>query len=221
MSVAVIVLGAGGHARVVIDALQRAGVEIAGLCAPELPKGMVGPLGVTSLGNDGALSALDPAAYLLANGIGSTGRSDIRDRLFDEYSRDGWRFATVIHPSAIIGGDCSVHEGAQIMAGAVVQSGCVIGRNTIVNTASSLDHDCRIGDYSHVAPGAVLCGAVCVGERSHIGTGAVVIQGVSIGSEVLIGAGATICRDVITGDRVPAGAVVRRKQAPHPGRDGQ
>ena len=202
----VIVLGAGGHARVVIDGLRRAGFSVAGICAPELKPGQPGPLGVTVLGNDDALARMDKHSHLLANGIGSVGDVTIRRTVFERMTADGWRFATLIHPAATVGDQCNLAEGAQIMAGAVLQCGVHVGRNTIVNSSASIDHDCRIGDHVHVAPGAVLSGNVSVGARSHLGTGAIVIHGNSIGDDVLIGAGAVVTRAVASGTRVTAGA---------------
>lgn len=202
----VIVLGAGGHARVVIDGLRRAGFLVIGACAPELAAGRTGPLGVPALGRDDALENYDRSTLLLANGVGSTGTPELRQRVFEVKVAQGWSFVVLVHPAAVTAGNCELGDGAQIMAGAVLQSGARIGRNTIVNTSASVDHDCAIGDHVHIAPGAVLSGDVTVGTGSHIGTGAVVTQGVVIGDDVLIGAGATITRAVASGDRIKAGA---------------
>jgi sugar O-acyltransferase (sialic acid O-acetyltransferase NeuD family) len=203
----VIVLGAGGHARVVIDALRRAGFAVAGVCAPELSAGQPGPLGAPALGGDGALDGVDRARYLLANGIGSIGAPAVRQKVFETRKADGWRFVTLVHPAAVVGEDCALGEGAQVMAGAVLQPGVRLGRNTIVNTRAAVDHDCRLGDHVHVAPGVVLSGGVTVGSRSHLGTGAVVIQDIAIGDDVLVGAGAVVIRPVADGTRVKAGAL--------------
>ncbi len=200
----VIILGAGGHARVVIDALRRAGHGVAGVCGPELTQGQTGPLGVPAIGDEAALAKLDSGKYLLANGIGSVGKIDVRKAAFEHWTLLGWRFATVTHPSAVVGSDCVLADGAQIMAGAVLQPGVHVGRNTIINTSASVDHDCRIGDHVHIAPGVVLSGDVVVGVGSHLGTGAVVIQGVSIGAGCLIGAGAVVTKVIAPGGHVKA-----------------
>lgn len=212
----VIVLGAGGHARVVIDGLRRAGFSVIGVCAPELEAGQTGPLGVPALGNDSVLAGINRDTHLLANGIGSTGKTETRQRIFDTNSSHGWRFVTLLHPTAVVGADCELGEGAQIMAGAVLQCGVRVGRNAIVNTSASVDHDCRLGDHVHVAPGAILSGTVTVGARSHLGAGAVVIQGISIGEDVIVSAGAIVTRPVASGTRVKAGAVnVSREESDH------
>jgi len=88
------------------------------------------------------------------------------------------------------------------MAGAVVQAGCVIGSNTIINTRASVDHDSKIGAHVHVAPGVVLSGGVTIYDEAHLGTGAVVIQGVTIGRASVVGAGAVVIRDVSDGAKV-------------------
>lgn len=203
----VIVLGAGGHARVVIDGLRRAGFSVIGVCAPELIPGQTGPLGVPSLGNDDILADFNRATHLLANGLGSTGKPELRHRVFETRTTEGWRFVTLVHPTAVVSGDCEFGEGVQIMAGAVLQSGARIGHNTIVNTSASVDHDCQLGDHVHIAPGVILSGNVNVGARSHLGAGAVVIQGITIGEDVVVGAGAVVTRPIASGARVKAGAV--------------
>ena len=134
--------------------------------------------------------------YRLANGVGSIG-DGTRRRVFERMKAAGYAFAHVEHPAATIAlAGVSLGEGAQIMAGAVVQPGVCIGADAIVNTRAAIDHDCVIGDHAHIAPGAVLCGEVVVGDDTHIGAGAVLIQGRRIGTGCLIGAGATVLRDV-------------------------
>jgi sugar O-acyltransferase (sialic acid O-acetyltransferase NeuD family) len=205
MPAPVIVIGAGGHARVLIDALQRAGVKIIGVCAPELQAGKTGPLGVTAIGGESALAHFDRASHELVNGVGSVGNPESRVLVFERQRAEGWRFATLVHPAATVGAGCKLAEGVQVMAGAVVQPSCHIGVNAIVNSSASIDHDSRLGDHVHVAPGAVLCGNVVVGARTHVGSGAVLIHGITIGDDVLIGAGAVITRSVANGEHVPSG----------------
>lgn len=201
----VIVLGAGGHAKVLIDGLRRAGHAVAGVCAPELAPGDAGPLGVPAIGGEAELARLDRSQHLLANGLGSVGKTDLRREVFERWNAAGWRFATLVHPSATVGEACQLAEGVQIMAGAVLQCAVQVGKNTIINTSASIDHDCRIGEHVHIAPGVVLSGNVTVGSRSHLGTGAVVIQGVSIGEDALVGAGAVVTRAIAAGQHVKAG----------------
>lgn len=195
----IILIGGGGHARVLIDALRLVGATIIGLCDPALPPSGTGPLGVPVLGDEEALARHSPESVLLVNAIGSVQSTARRRERFQALSARGYRFATVRHPSVIMGADVELGEGAQLMAGVVVQSGARIGINVLLNTRASVDHDCQIGDHVHIAPGATLSGGVTIGESTHVGAGAVVIQGVRIGKGCLIGAGAVALKDVPDG----------------------
>lgn len=198
----VIVIGSGGHAKVVIEALRQSGIPVLGRTDADPGKANATLSGVPFLGNDDALQDHDPAQVMLANGVGSTGNAAARITVFERCRERGFRFVRVIHPTAIIAGDVEVGEGTQIMAGAIIQPGCHIGNNVVINTGARVDHDCDIGDHVHVAPGAVLCGEVTVGARSHVGAGAVVIQGMTVGDGCLIAAGAAVTRPVANGARV-------------------
>ena len=199
MSRPVIVLGGGGHAKVVIDTLLAGGATVTGLCDPALSPGDKGPLGIPVLGGDDALDAHPPADFVLANGIGSTGSTKLRRQVFERAKANGYAFATVVHPSASVARDVTLAEGAQVMAGAVVQPGAVLERNCLVNTGASVDHDCVIGAHAHVAPGVTLCGGVWIGPGTHLGTGACVIQGIRIGGERLVVAGSVVVADLPDG----------------------
>jgi UDP-perosamine 4-acetyltransferase len=198
----VIVIGGGGHARVVMDALRLSGVSVLGICDPALPRGSAGPFGIAVLGDDAAVAAYAPAQVDLVNGVGSTQSTEARRQVFETFSRRGYRFAAVVHPAAIVAGDVTLDEGAQIMAGAIIQSGTAVGRDVIVNTGARIDHDCRIGDHVHIAPGATLSGGVVVGAGTHIGVAAAVIQSVTLGHNCLIGAGTVVTRDVADDTRL-------------------
>lgn len=191
-----IIIGAGGHAKVLIEALLLSRTQVAGILDPNPETHGKRVLGVPVIGNDDVLFRYDPAEVRCVNGIGSVRVPRHRCEVFLRLLGKGYSFVSVIHPSAVIASDAVIGEGAQIMAGVVIQPGCVIGRNTIINTRASVDHDCVIGDHAHIAPGVTLSGEVRIGEGAHIGTAATVIQGVQIGSNSLIGAGALVIRDV-------------------------
>jgi UDP-perosamine 4-acetyltransferase len=205
MTKPVVILGGGGHARVVIDALRCAGHVIAGVIDPKADVAQSLPKGVTWLGKD--LSQVKAGEVEVAIGIGSLEASaqNARVRLFGEAKAGGFEVITVKHPSAIVANDVALGEGSQIMAGAILQTGVRTGINCIVNTGASIDHDCRIGDHVHIAPRAVLSGTVDVGTGCHLGTGAVVIQNIRIGDWAMIAAGAVITSDVQPGARVAPG----------------
>jgi len=202
MSLPIIVLGAGGHAKVLIDALLASSALIAGIVDPDPTLVGTTILGVPLLGGDDVVSEFPNSEIQLVNGLGSVGLPVKRQQLFERFKGLGYDFATVIHPSAVVGSDVVLAEGAQVMAGAVIQPGCRIGINSVINTRASVDHDCIIGDHVHIAPGVTMSGGVQVGNGTHLGTGATIIQGASIGNGCLVAAGAVVTRDVIAGTMV-------------------
>jgi len=197
----IIVVGAGGHGRVIIDALLCAGAPVIGVTDIDPDSAGLDILGVPVFGNDDVLHKHHPGSIELVNGVGSTTLPTARQAVFDRFKKQGYHFASVIHPSAIVGQSVRIGEGAQIMAGVIVQPFTAIGENAIINTRAGIDHDCQIGAHTHIAPGATLSGGITVGESSHIGCGVTVIQGINIGKNVLVAAGATVCHDVPDGTR--------------------
>jgi sugar O-acyltransferase (sialic acid O-acetyltransferase NeuD family) len=207
-SLPVIILGAGGHSKVLIDALRLQSVEIIGLVDADPNKKGQRLMGVPIIGSDEEVMMYSPQKIRLVNGIGSVRVNLLRRQLFEKFKSKGYQFEKVVHPSAIIGAGITLSEGAQVMAGAIIQAGSRIGMNSIINTGSSVDHDCLIGNHAHISPGAVLSGGIVVGENAHIGTGAVVIQGVQIGDNSLVAAGAVVIRNVLN-DEMVAGVPAR------------
>lgn len=203
-----ILLGAGGHAKVVLDLIRLAKITLTGVNDPKIPAGSLWNDSIPGLGDDDIAHRYPPISTRLFNGIGSLPGNGLRSQLFERFRAEGYRFQALVHPSAIVAEDTSIGEGAQIMAGAILQPGCRIGANSIINTGAIIDHDCVIGQHCHIAPGAVLSGAVTLGESVHIGTGAAVIQGVDLGDRTVVGAGATAKRN-LAADRwlLPALAV--------------
>ncbi|KUO70132.1 MAG: sugar acetyltransferase [Desulfosporosinus sp. BRH_c37] len=195
----VIVLGGGGHAKVLIDTLHIQSVKVLGFTDPDLGKAEESILGVPFIGDDDIICKYTPDQVLLVNGLGTTRRTSLRKQLFLKFKKSGYCFANVIHPSSIISSYVRLGEGVQVMAGAIIQTGSFIGDNSIVNTKVSIDHDCQIDPHVHIAPGVTLSGEVTVGEGAHIGTGAVVIQGIQIGRESLVAAGSVVIKDVAKG----------------------
>lgn len=194
----IVVIGAGGHARVVLDILFSIGAyEVVGVVALDGPS-YIGRYNIAYLGKDDVLPALleSGEAALAALGVGTVGDNHKRKDLFTRVKAIGYRFPPLIHPRAVVGGDLEQGEGLVVAAGATVNPGVICGTNVLINTGAVVDHDCRLGDHVHVAPGAVLCGGVRVGDTAHVGAGATIIQGLTIGEGAVVGAGAVVVRDV-------------------------
>lgn len=185
-----------------IDTLRLQSIELLGIADADPDKKGQLLLGVPVLGGDEEVMKYPVETIRLVNGIGSVRVNPLRRNLFEHFKSAGYRFASLAHPSAIIAGDVVLSEGSQIMAGAVVQVGCHVGINAVINTGSVVDHDCHIGNHAHIAPGATLSGGVVVGENSHVGTGATVIQRIRIGRNSLVAAGAAVICDVADGATV-------------------
>lgn len=192
-----IMLGAGGHAKVLLSLARASGLNVIGICDPALEQQAVAQWrGIAVLGGDEVLDSVDPASVGLVNCVGQLVGSSIRGRIFDRFKARGFSFPALVHPTAWIDPSVVLNEGAQVMAGAVVQADVIINCNSIINTGATLDHDCRIGANVHVAPGATLCGNVVVEDRAFIGSGATVIQGITVGEEAVVGAGVVLVRDL-------------------------
>jgi len=191
----VIVLGAGGHAKVLIEALLLSGTEIIGITDPARLKG-ADYFGVKILGDDEQVLNYSPNEVELVNGIGSMPNNSVRRILNENMVSKGYIFSKVIHPSAVIARDVKISDGAQIMAGVVIQPSVRIGSSCIINTGVNVDHDCVVHDDCHLAPGVTLSGNVIIGKQTHIGTGTSIIQDITVGRNCVIAAGSIVYRDV-------------------------
>lgn len=200
-----ILLGAGGHAKVVLSLAQSLGWQVTGVCDPILAAQETTVWrGVPVLGGDEALDAMVPDSTRLANGIGQiVAGAGARIRAFETCTARGFVFPALVHPSAVVDGTVSMEDGVQVMAGAVLQADACVGANSIVNTRASVDHDAVIERHVHIAPGATLSGAVRVGERAFVGAGATVAHGLHIGADAFLCAGALLSRNLGIQERWP------------------
>jgi UDP-perosamine 4-acetyltransferase len=192
------VLGGGGHAAVLIEALRARGTDIAKAVLDSDPSSWGKEvLGVPVVGGDDLLSTLrDRGADSFIVGLGTTGTGDLRRRLFDYGRSCGLEPLSVFHPSAVISPSATLGQGCQVLAGAIVNTRAVLGNNVLVNSGAIVEHDCRVGDDVHIATGAQLAGGVTVGNSTLIGAGATVRQCIRIGKDVVVGAGAVVVQDV-------------------------
>lgn len=205
----IIVVGGGGHAKVLISVLKKGGsFQLIGYTDMQ---GCGKLLGVPCLGSDAVLEKMIAATpgCCAAVGVGRVRLNDNRMDLFHRLGELGFRLPAIISPYAVVNEEVAIGEGTVVLDGAVINTGARIGRASILNTNSTIEHDCAIGDNVHVAPGATLSGGVRVGDNCLIGAGADVIQGIHICSDCLIGAGATVVKD-ITKAGIYVGSPARR-----------
>lgn len=191
------VVGAGGHARVVAEALALCGTPAAGYLAPA-PSGAES-LG-TYLGDDRAIPELADRGYRFALGTGFVDAAGGTRRAALIALLRGMSLVTIRHPSAIVSPSAELGAGAFIAAGAVVGTRAVIGAGAIINTGALVDHDSRIGAGTHVATGARIAGGVTVGGTCLVGLGAALRQGITLGDHVVVGAGAVVVSDIASGE---------------------
>jgi UDP-perosamine 4-acetyltransferase len=212
-SEAVVIVGSGGHAKVVIELLRAEGKYRIKGCTALAESGFV--LGdVPILGTDSVLPAI------LANGAKKVfvaiGDNHLRLRLLSQVSEMGFELINAVSPNAVVSPSATLGRGIAIMAGAIINASAEIGDGVIINTNAGVDHDCRIGNGAHIGPGSALAGNVEIGCESFLGAGTCVVPGVRIGSRAILGAGSVVVRDIpddvmamgvparITGGKTPA-----------------
>lgn len=191
----VVLVAGGGHGSVVLDTLLAAGVHVRGVVDPGLPAGGF-LFGVPVLGDESSLIPLQGGRVELANGLGIVKDCARRRQLHERLAAQGFRFRTVVHPSALVARECRLADGAQVFAGAILQCGVQVGAGVVVNTGARVDHHSRLGAHTFVGPGAVICGGVVVGDNVLVGAGAVLLPGVRVGDGCTVGAGAVVIADV-------------------------
>ena len=206
----VIIIGASGHAAVVADAALQAGYSIAGFTDKNITADTVVLDGVSVLGSDDILNQYPPSKVDLVMGIGFMPASTLRIDLIKKYTELGYNFPSIIHPCSIISPHATIGVGAQIMAGAIIQTCSVVGNNSIINSGAIVEHHCEVGTDSHIATGAKLCGEVKIGQMCFIGAGSTVIQAINIGDNSVIAAGSCVIKDLAKNSKVggvPAKAI--------------
>jgi UDP-perosamine 4-acetyltransferase len=191
----VVVLGGGGHAKVLISVIRKLPWTIVGYVDPRA----VGPvLGVPHAGGDDVLPAL-LARYpscAAALGVGKVDVTARRARIQAAAEALGYRFPSFVSPDAVVNIEVELGAGTAVFDGAIVNAGVVTGTTCVVNTNATVEHDCRLGANVHVATGATVSGGVTIGDHTFVGAGAVVIHGVRIAAGCLIGAGAIVTHDL-------------------------
>jgi sugar O-acyltransferase (sialic acid O-acetyltransferase NeuD family) len=196
--IACVILGAGGHARVLMDCLQFfPDILVKGIldASPSLKGEII--YGIPVLGNDDLLAEVSRSGTShFVIGLGGVGNNRPRKKIFETALDFGLTPLTVRHPSAIISSAVVYEKGCQFLPGCIVNASAVLGLNVIINSGAIVEHDCVIADHVHIATGAKLAGAVQVGLGAHIGAGATILQNVSVGEYAIVGAGAVVVNDV-------------------------
>lgn len=215
----IIIVGAGGHGKVVLDILQHdSDVRLVGFVDDD--KTYHGKIidGIPVLGSISSLPTLIPL-YKLDGAIIAIGDNKVRAELFNKLKKLGLKLKRAIHPDALIARDVEIGEGVVIAAGAVISIGTRIGNNVIINTGVVIDHDNIIEDHAHISPGVNLAGRVTVGKYTHVGLGVTIVEDITIGENATVGAGAVVLADVppnTTAVGVPA-RIIKHKE---PAKDG-
>ncbi len=189
-----IVVGGGGHAKVVIGLLHKTGAEVLGY-TDRADRGAL--LGAKYLGDDSDLPQRDDMSAL-AMGVGKVDGSPARRELRRMLAATGIEFPVIVSPYATVNEGAELGPGTVVCDGAVVSVSARVGELCILNTNSTVEHDCRLGANVHVAPGATLSGDVTVGDDSFLGAGCTVVQGVTICPGTVVGAGSTVLADIGT-----------------------
>jgi len=211
-------LGAGGHAKVMVDTLRAAGeYEVVALLDASSKAWGTRVLDVPVTGDDGTLAEWRERGVRHAFvGVGGAADTAPRRRLYELARAHGFEVVRVIHPSAVVSPMAELGTAATVLAAAVLNAGARLGVHVMLNTGAIVEHDCALGDHVHVATGARLNSGVVVGAGAHIGLGASVRQLVRIGAGSTVGAGAVVVADVPDGAvvaGVPARALRRRRRS--------
>lgn len=189
----VVIVGAGGHAKVIVELIRAEGRYHPVGCT-DSGAAAGGVLGLPWLGTDEALPAL--RAQGVRHAFVALGGNALRLKVARAVEALGFELVNALSPRAVLSPSARIGRGVAVMAGAVVNAEASVGDLAIINTNASVDHDCVIGEAAHVAPGCALAGNVRVGALAFLGAGTAVIPGITIGEGATVGAGAAVVRDV-------------------------
>lgn len=194
MSKDIVLIGGGGHAKVIIDIIRTSKeYNIIGIC--DLGDKGIGDIPL--LGSDEVLPRVygQGVSYAFVC-IGAINAPDKRWKLYKQLKQIGYTLPVLKHYTAIVSPSAVIEEGTCVMPGAVINADTEIGAMTIINTASIIEHDCKVGSNAHISPGACLCGSVTIGNHTHVGAKSVINPQISIGSYVTIGSGSVVVSDI-------------------------
>lgn len=193
----IVILGAGGHARVVAECIDRSKYEIVGFLDKDDEH--IGEYldGIEIIGNDrNPKYWLEKGITGCVNGIGHVGNSTVRNKVYNKFKDVGFHMITMIHKRSIVSPNATLEDGVVVMPGVVINTGAYIKENVIINSNAVVEHDAFIGEGSHIAPGCTISGGVKIGKNVLIGVGSSVIQSKVVGDNTVIGAGTVVNKDV-------------------------
>ncbi|MCP3898949.1 MAG: acetyltransferase [Desulfobacteraceae bacterium] len=188
-----VIIGAGGHARVIVDTLLTMGFSLKGIVDVEYSGQKEKIMGYPVLGGLEFVEKFNPDEIVLSIAIGDNTQRRFQ---YDSFKQKGFFFPSMVHPAAIVSESSHISDGVFINAGAIINSNARIGENCIINTGSIIEHEVTIGEHCHICPGAKIAGRVNIGNNSFIGIGANIIDYIKIGHDVVVGAGSVIIDDI-------------------------
>lgn len=194
----IVLIGGGGHAASVLDALlSTKKYEVVGITDTTVKAGEM-LLGIPVLGGDELLPELFnngvKAAFITVGSIGST---SLRVKLYEMAKKIGFTLPVIQDPTAVVGRYCHISEGVFIGKGVVINTLSEVGQMSIINSKAIIEHECKIGEFCHIAPGSILGGNVHIGEHAHVGIGSVILQGIKVGHHSMIGAGSVVIKNIL------------------------
>ncbi len=191
-----IMLGAGGHALVLLDLMQQMEIELIAVVSPSVPQ--IDELKQYQwINGDENVTDFKNTEFYLINGIGSTGKIDARASVFNYHSEHEYNFISLSHPTASISKlNVKLGKGFLALANSLIGPSVSIGYNVLINSGVIIEHETTIGDHSHVASGSVICGNCVLGKRVHIGAGSTINQNINIGDGAVIASGSVVIHDV-------------------------
>ena len=191
MSKKVVIIGAGGHAKVIADIIIKSGDEVVGFLDDNIEKDTIVIDNYKVIGKTEDCLKLkeDKELYFII----AIGNNFTRKDIAEKYNLN---YYTAIHPTAIIGMQVQIEKGTVIMANTCINPSTIIGKHCIINTGAIVEHDNSIKDFVHISPNATLCGTVTIGEETHIGAGNVIKNNITITNNCIIGAGAVVVKNI-------------------------
>ena len=198
-----VLIGGGGHCKSILDSLMSGVLEFDDIdlvITDALSSPGSDIYGYKIVGGDELLPSLFKQGYEYAFiSVGSVTDTSLREKLVNKAKEIGFKFITIIDPSARVSRHASIGEGTFVSKGAIINADCSIGNHCIINSGTIIEHGCSVGDFAHISSGSTICGDVSIGQKTLVGAGSVVIQNIHIGNKAVIGARSVVIGDVEDG----------------------